>query len=179
MNRISGSRSRSGLLGITLVSAALACACGGARMSVEQASAVLKPKSDLPSREQVDRPDNLVVRIRNVANDGSSFKNYVKLYVNGQEILPAGDVDNVTSLYTYPMRLQEGVYDVRAEYHNVGGWRGKVYEILPDEPVKVLPDKRTVLDVDLSKTDTGGLARSPTYFRLRFEDIDSVSRAGR
>lgn len=154
-------------------------ACGGGRMSVDQASMELAPKSELPAREQVQLPDNFVVKIRNVADDRSSYKNFVKLFVNGREILPAGHVDNVTALYTYPMRLQEGVYEVRAEYHNVGGWRGKVYKIVPDEPVKVLPDKRTILVADLLKNETGGLAESPARFRLRYEDVDVASRARR
>jgi hypothetical protein len=172
-------RARSTLdLGVILGMALLG-ACGGSRMSVEQASLDIAPKSELPARQQVQLPDNFVVKIRNVADDGSSFKNYVRLFVNGHEILPAGQVDNVTSIYTYPMRLQEGVYDVRAEYHNVGGWRGKVYQIVPDEPVQVLPSKRTVLVADLYKNEMGGLAESPTHFQLRYEDVNVASRAAR
>ncbi|RIK80243.1 hypothetical protein DCC62_04085 [candidate division KSB1 bacterium] len=131
----------------------LLAACGSSRLTTDRAYSKLKPKEQLPDREIREMPENLVIKITNVADAGKSFRNFIVLYVNGQEIAPVEKLSNFTSTYTYPMRLQHGVYEVKAEYHVVGFWREQVFDIIVDEPVKVLPDQRTLLQIKLDKDD--------------------------
>lgn len=149
----------------------LLAACGSSRLTTDRAYGKLKPKEQLPDREIREMPENLVIKITNVADAGKSFRNFIVLYVNGQEIAPVEKLSNFTSTYTYPMRLQHGVYDVKAEYHVVGFWREQVFDIIVDEPVKVLPDQRTLLQIKLDKDDRGRLRQNPSRFQLRYEQL--------
>lgn len=145
--------------------------CSGSRLASDRTYESIKPKQQLPERELTEIPENLVVKIENVADAGGSYSNFVRLYVNGREVAPVEEVSNFTSTYSYPMRLQHGVYDVKAEYHVVGYWQEQVFEILPDEPVKVMPNHRTVLTAKLAKTGGGIPIHNPTRFRLRYEKL--------
>lgn len=158
------------LVAVLLLTTLLA-ACGSSRLTTDRAYGKLKPKTQLPDREIREMPENLVIKISNVADAGKSFRNFVVLYVNGQEIAPVEKLSNFTSAYTYPMRLQHGVYEVKAEYHVVGFWREQVFDIIVDEPVKVLPDQRTVLQIKLDKDARGRLRQNPSRFQMRYEQL--------
>jgi len=158
------------LLGALLLAATF-FACGGGRLTTNRTYTEIKPKHQLPERQLRNLPENLYVRIENVADAGKSYRNYVVLYVNGREISPVEKISNFTSTYTYPMRLQHGLYEVKAEYHVVGFWREQVYDILPDEPVKVLPDHRTVLIARLDKDHKGRPRQKVTRFQLSYEKL--------
>jgi hypothetical protein len=157
----------------------LFCACGVKPLTVGDVYMELKPIEQLSERERSNQPDNLVVRIHNVADERASFKNYVVLYVNGRVVQPTERLNNFSSTYSYPMRLREGVYDIRAEYHVVGYWRERVFRLVPDEPIKILPQQRTTLEVRLKKSDKGSLADSQTGFRVRYDDLAAVASQGR
>jgi hypothetical protein len=150
-------------------------ACGAGRLTTERAYSELKPKEQLPEREQRQLPENVLIKIENVADAGRSYRNYVVLFINGREIAPIEKLSNFTSKYTYPLRLQPGVYEVRAEYHVVGFWREQVFDIVPDEPVKVLPGQRTVLVARLDKDHRGRPRQKPVSFQLRFESLNDVA----
>jgi hypothetical protein len=167
-------RRRVAFLGALLLAASLA-ACGGSRVTTDRAYGELKPKKQLPQRELRDLPENFFVKIENVADAGKSYRNFVVLYVNGREISPVEQVSNFTSTYTYPMRLQHGLYEVKAEYHVVGFWREQVFEIVPDEPVKVLPDHRTVLVARLEKDSRGRPVHDRARFKLSYENLASAA----
>lgn len=146
-------------------------ACSGSRLTTDRAARELKPKEQLPERERRNLPNNLIIKIENVANDHESYKNYVVLRINGREIAPVEKISNVTSSYSYPMRLQPGVYEIKAEYHAVGYWREQIFDIVTDEAVKVMPDQRTVLVARLEKNHRGDLAEKPAKFRITYENL--------
>jgi len=156
------------LLLMLLVTALTAC---GSQMTTDRTYGEIKPKQQLPERELRNLPENLIIKIDNVADAGKSYRNYVVLFINGREIAPSAKVNNISSAYSYPMRLQHGLYEVKAEYHVVGFWREQVYEIKPDEPVKIMPDTRTVLAATLEKDHRGRPVQSKLRFRLNYEKV--------
>ncbi|MDZ7360015.1 MAG: PEGA domain-containing protein [candidate division KSB1 bacterium] len=161
----------------TLFLAAGLGACTAGRLTTDRAYSELKPKEQLPEREQRQLPENLLITIENVADAGKSYSNYVVLYINGREVAPVEKLTNMTRKYTYPLRLQHGVYDVRAEYHAVGYWREQVFDIKPDEPVKILPGQRTVLTCRLEKDFKGRPVQKDVSFRLQYEALAEVEAA--
>lgn len=167
---------RAGGLGGLLLCLALVCACGAPRVTSGGAYSQIKPKEELAERELQEQPDNLVVRVFNVADARYSYKNYAVLFINDHEVEPPQGVDNFTSTYEYSMHLQEGVYDVRAEYHVEGGWRKRVVKIVPDEAVKILPNQRTTLEAYIKKDERGALAKPPARFALRYDEILPVAQ---
>jgi len=161
----------------TLFFAAGLAACGAGRLTTDRAYSELKPKEQLPEREQRQLPENLLIKIENVADAGKSYSNYVVLYVNGREVAPIEKLTNMSKKYTYPLRLQHGVYEVRAEYHVVGYWREQVFDIKPDEPVKILPGQRTVLTCRLEKDFKGRPVQKDVSFRLQYEALAEAETA--
>ncbi len=157
------------LLALLLVTLSLA-ACGG-QMTTDRAYGEIKPKQQLPERELRNLPENLLIKIDNVADAGKSYHNYVVLFINGREVAPSEKVTNISSTYSYPIRLQHGLYEIKAEYHVVGFWREQVYEIKPDEPVKIMPDTRTILTATLDKDHRGRPVQSKQRFRLSYEKM--------
>jgi hypothetical protein len=155
---------------LLLVIGLMACT-GSGKLTTDRAYSELKPKEQLPERELRQLPENLLVKIENVADAGKSYRNYVVLYVNGREVAPVEQMSNFLSKYTYPMHLQHGVYEIRAEYHVVGYWREQTFDIIPDEQVKILPGKRTVLNCRLDKDYKGRPANKQVRFRMQYEDI--------
>jgi hypothetical protein len=155
---------------LLLVIGLMACGARG-KLTTDRAYSELKPKEQLPERELRELPENLLIKIENVADAGKSYRNYVVLYVNGREVAPIEQTSNFLSKYTYPMHLQHGVYEVRAEYHVVGYWREQTFDIVPDEQVKVLPGKRTVLACRLDKDYKGRPVNKQVRFRMQYEDI--------
>ncbi|MDZ7292892.1 MAG: PEGA domain-containing protein [candidate division KSB1 bacterium] len=167
-----------GRIGVLLFAAGfMACGAGG-KLTTDRAYRELKPKEQLPERELRQLPENLLIKIENVADAGSSYRNYVVLFINGREIAPIEKLSNFSAKYTYPLRLQHGLYEVRAEYHVVGFWREQVFEILPDEPVKVMPGKRTVLTCRLDKDYKGRPTQKPVRFHLQYENSNDYSEPG-
>ena len=146
-------------------------ACGSSRLTTDRTYQELKPKEQLPERELRNLPKNLIVRIENVADNRQNYKNYVVLRINGREIAPLENISNFSSTYSYPMRLQHGVYEIKAEYHSVGYWREQVFEIVPDEPIKIMPNQRTILEARLAKNHRGELLDDPAMFRVSIENI--------
>ena len=164
------------------LTALLFSACSSGRMSTRRASERLKPAESLPERERSQSPHNLVIRIGNVADSGPSYKNFVTLTINGKEIAPERAEHNLKSDYVYKFHLAPGAYDVKAKYHVVGFWRKRVYQIRTDERVRILPNSRTELSIDLEK-DRGGFPRNKkNFFAIRqfdFGESAVVSEAPR
>jgi hypothetical protein len=145
--------------------------CGGGLLTTDRAAKELKPKQQLPERELRNLPNNLIVRIDNVADDRVSYKNYVVLRINGREIAPVEKISNFSSTYSYPLHLQHGIYEIEAEYHAVGFWREHTYKIVTDEAVRIMPNQRTILEARLEKNHRGELAAKPSKFRLSYENL--------
>lgn len=169
-------------LGALLLAVGLAACGAGGKLTTERAYSELKPKEQLPERELRELPENLLVKIENVADAGKSCRNYVVLHVNGREVAPIEKLTNMSSTYSYPLRLQHGIYEIKAEYHNVGYWREQTFEIKTDEPVKIVPGQRTVLTFRLDKDYKGRPLQKNAQFRMRYEpmaeggEIASVAR---
>lgn len=171
-------RSFSAKAGMLFLAAGFAACGSGGKLSTDRAYSELKPKEQLPERELRALPENLLVKIENVADAGKSYQNYVLLYVNGREVAPIEKLTNMTSTYSYPLRLQHGVYEIKAEYHSVGYWREQTFEIKTDEPVKIMPGQRTVLICRLDKDYKGRPIQKNVQFRTRYETMaDAVETA--
>lgn len=163
--------------GALLLAAGLAACGAGGTLTTDRAYSELKPKEQLPERELRDLPENLLVKIENVADASKSYRNFVVLYVNGREIAPIEKLTNMSSTYTYPLRLQHGVYEVRAEYHTVGYWREQTFNIKTDEAVKIVPGQRTVLTCRLDKDYKGQPVQKNVQFRMQYEPITEAAEA--
>lgn len=164
-------------LSLLLLFAGGLAACGGSRMSTMTASQRLKPAQALPEREHRQLPVNLTITISNVADAKSSYQNFIRLFINGREIAPEQPENNVKATYRYNLRLQPGIYEVKAEYHAVGFWRERVYDIGTDEPVKILPDQRTDLSIALKKDSRGFLRDGRSNFAIAYTALDAAPPA--
>jgi len=156
-------------VGTLLLAAGLAACGSGGKLTTNRAYSELKPKEQLPERELRELPENLLVKIENVADAGKSYRNYVVFYVNGREVAPIEKLTNMSSTYSYPLRLQHGVYEIKAEYHSVGYWREQTFDIKTDEPVKIVPGQRTVLTCRLDKDYKGRPIQKNVQFRMKYE----------
>jgi hypothetical protein len=149
----------------------LLAGCGGGRLAIDEAYSVLRPVKQLELPEQVS--DNLVIIVSNVADEGSSYKNYAQVYVNDKLILPNWLASNVQKDYTYRLRLRPGYYDVRAEYFAYVGWGEESYELISRELVRVMPDRRTILTCNITKKPNGEPVNKPMYFKASSESFDT------
>jgi hypothetical protein len=174
-NRYSWQRFVANVGTLFLVAGLAACASG--KLSTDRAYRELKPKEQLPERELRELPENLLVKIENVADAGKSYRNYVVLYVNGREVAPVEKLTNMSSTYSYPLRLQHGVYEIKAEYHSVGYWREQTFDIKTDEPVKIVPGQRTVLICRLDKDYKGRPIQKNVQFRMTYEAMAEASES--
>jgi len=159
-----------------LIAAILVWGCGGSRLTTRQAGEKLKPIAVLPEREQAQMPENLIIRIENVADNAGSYKNYATLRINGREITPDKTISNFTANYDYALRLPYGVYEIEGEYHVVGFWKEASYPIRVDEQVKVMPGTVTRVTAHINKDYRGFPSEKKLYFALRYEDLSSEMR---
>ncbi len=136
----------------------------------------IKPAAPLPEAIAKKQPVNLFVKIENVADLRTSYKNHLDLFVNNFLIVPEQEITNVTSNYTYRLSLQPGIYKVKALYYASTGWEEKAFKILTrDEQVMVFPDKKAVLKITLRKDSWGAPVDKVTYFDVSYEPIESVN----
>ncbi len=134
----------------------------------------IKPAAPLPEAVTKKQPINLVVKIYNVADTRTSYKNHLDLFINKFLVLPNDEITNITSDYHYRLSLQPGIYKIKALYYASTGWQEKAYKILPrDEQVMIFADKRAVLKVALRKDSWGAPVDKITYFELSYEPLDT------
>lgn len=160
------------------VAAIFILGCGSSRLTTRQANEELQPRAPLPEREQAQLPENLFIRIENVADEGGSYKNYATLRINGREIAPDEAVSNFTSDYDFALRLQYGIYEIEGEYHVVGFWKEVSYPIRTDEPVKIMPGKKALLTAHIEKDWHGFPIEKSMRFALRYEDLPTGAAVG-
>jgi len=163
---------------LSFIAAFVFAGCSSSRLTRQNAGQVLKPVATLPEREASQLPVNLLIRIENVADAASSYRNYVVLKINGKEVAPDEPENNMKANYKYSLSLQPGVYNVEAKYHVVGFWKERVYKIETDEPVKILPGKRTVLSIRLDKDNQGFPLTKANMFTLRYQDLNAGALVG-
>lgn len=153
-----------------LIAITVLVGCKG-RVTVDEAYHALRPVKQLELPDQVE--ENLVVIIENVADEGSSYKNYVELYINDHPIDPDWLVSNVQNDFVYKFRLRPGYYDVRANYFAYIGWGEDKYEIKSEEFIRVQHDKRTVVTAEIVKKPNGEPVNKTMYFDSKLEELSA------
>jgi len=149
----------------------IGCA-GTQRIKFDEAYLRIKPAAPLPEAVAKKQPVNLYVKIENVADARTSYKNHLDLYVNNFLIEPEQEITNVTSDYIYRLSLQPGIYKIKAIYHASTGWEEKSFKILPrDAQVMIFPDKKLVLKVSLKKDSWGAPVDKVTNFNVAYEAL--------
>ncbi len=149
----------------------ISCA-GHQRIKYNETFLRIKPSAPLPEAIAKKQPVNLMIKIENVADMRTSYKNRLDLFVNNFLIEPEQEITNVTSDYIYRLSLQPGIYKVKALYYASTGWQEKAFKILPrDEQVMVFPDKKAVLKVTLRKDSWGAPVDKVTHFEISYESL--------
>ncbi|MBN1155781.1 hypothetical protein JXB12_12755 [candidate division KSB1 bacterium] len=131
----------------------------------------IKPIAPLAEYEQQNMPHNLIVKIENVADMNDSYKNRIQLYVNNYRITP-DESYNFKEDYEYKMKLQPGVYKVKAKYYAYSGWKEEAFTINTREDLKVYLDKIALLTIRLKKNHWGAPVDDKTYFTVQYEPIN-------
>ena len=149
--------------------------CKGS-VSVDEAYNAIRPVKQLELPDQVQ--DNLVVVIENVADEGSSYKNRVDLYINDRKIDPNWLVSNVQNRFIYKFRIRPGYYEIRAEYHAYIGWGEDSYKIESEELVRVQHDQRTIVTAEIVKKPNGEPVNKTMYFVASQEGFSGSSDSG-
>jgi len=149
----------------------ISCA-GTQRIKYNETFLRIKPSAPLPEAIAKKQPVNLFIKIENVADMRTSYKNRLDLFVNKFLIEPEQEITNITSDYIYRLSLQPGIYKVKALYYASTGWEEKAFKILPrDEQVMVFPDKKAVLKVTLRKDSWGAPVDKITHFEVSYESL--------
>jgi hypothetical protein len=142
-------------------------------ITVDEAYNALRPVKQLELPDQV--VDNLVVEIANVADQSSSYKNRVDLFINDYPIDPDWLVSNVQNKYVYKFRLRPGYYQIRAQYHAYIGWGEDAYKIISEELIRVQHDQRTIVAADIVKKPNGEPVNKIMYFTSKVVNLDASS----
>ncbi len=155
-----------------IVSVLFLFGCKG-QVSVDEAYNAIRPVKQLELPDQV--VDNLVIIIENVADESSSYKNTLDLYINDHKINPDWLVSNVQNEYVYKMRMRPGYYEIKAFYNAYVGWGEDKYQIVSEDLIRVQHDKRTVVRADIVKKPNGEPVNRTMYFSAKLEDLDAKS----
>jgi hypothetical protein len=153
-----------------LFSVMLLIGCKG-QVSVDEAYNAIRPVKQLELPDQVD--ENLVIIIENVADETSSYKNTLDLYINDHKINPDWLVSNVQNKYVYKMRMRPGYYELRGSYNAYVGWGEDKYEIISEDLIRVQHDKRTVVTAEIVKKPNGEPVNKTMYFSSKLEELGS------
>lgn len=147
--------------------------CAGTqRIKYDETFLRVKPAAPLPEAVAKKQPVNLYIKIENVADARTSYKNRLDLFVNNFLIEPEQEITNVTSDYIYRLSLQPGIYKIKALYYASTGWEEKSFKILPrDAQVMIFPDKKLVMKVSLRKDSWGAPVDKVTNFDVAYEAL--------
>ena len=130
----------------------------------------IKPIAPLSELDNSSLPDNLIIIVDNVADMNNSYKNRLILYINKYLIEP-DEVYNYKNTYKYNLKLQPGVYKVKAVYYAHSGWTEQGFDIKTRENVKIFLDKKAILKVKLEKNHWGAPVDKVTYFDVKYEPL--------
>jgi hypothetical protein len=156
-----------GFIGLAIVLAG----CNRGQVSVDETYAAMRPLKQLELPDQVT--DNLVIIVSNVADQSSSYKNYIELEINDRKVRPNWDVSNIENTYTYRLRLRPGYYKVKAHYYAYIGWGEDRYPIETEDLVQVTSLQRTVLTCNIVKRPNGEPVDKKMYFKTQNEPFDT------
>ncbi|NOY58999.1 MAG: hypothetical protein GXO75_08710 [Calditrichaeota bacterium] len=157
------------LFAFVISSLVIIAGCAGGKITVDQAYRELTPVKQLELPEQIT--DNLVIKISNVADDGSSYKNHLNLYINDKLIQPDWAVSNIENTFTYKLKLKPGYYKVRAEYFAYIGWGEEKFSIMTQKLVRITHDRRTFLKCNIAKEPNGTPVNKKMYFKVNTEPL--------
>lgn len=141
------------------------------QIKADESYTKIKPIAPLPEYEQMNFPHNMTIVVDNVADMTNSYKNHLKVYVNKYLIKP-DEIFNYKSTYKYNLKLQPGIYEVRAVYYANTGWKEDSYNIKSRDNVKVYLNKKALLNVTLKKDHQGAPVDKVTYFDLDYKALD-------
>jgi len=156
-----------GFIGLAIILAG----CNRGQVSVDETYAAMRPLKQLELPDQVT--DNLVIIVSNVADQSSSYKNYIELEINDRKVRPNWDVSNIENTYTYRLRLRPGYYKVKAHYYAYIGWGEDRYPIETEDLVQVTSLQRTVLTCNIVKRPNGEPVDKKMYFKTQNEPFDT------
>ncbi|MBN2009245.1 hypothetical protein JW960_07855 [candidate division KSB1 bacterium] len=156
---------------IVLVALSVSQCSWNRQINQDETYDAIKPVAPLPEYERSGLPVNVEVSIKNVADMNNSYKNTIDLYVNDYIINP-DNVFNYKSNYTYQMRLQPGIYKIKAVYHANTGWQEKKFTISTQEPVKVYLDKKLELSLTLEKNWWGAPQEKHPKFNVEYASLE-------
>ncbi|RPI00217.1 MAG: PEGA domain-containing protein [Calditrichaeota bacterium] len=146
--------------------------CKG-HITVDEAYNALDPVKQLELPDQIQ--ENLVVVIDNVADESSSYKNRIELFINDYPIDPNWLISNVQNRYVYNFRLKPGYYSIHARYYAYVGWGEDQFDLVSEELVRVQHDKRTILSTVIAKKPNGEPVNKITYFKQTREDLSTLN----
>lgn len=158
------------LCALTMLMLTVLISCKG-HITIDEAYNALDPVKQLELPDQVQ--ENLVVVIDNVADESSSYKNRVELFINDHPIDPNWLISNIQNRYVYNFRLKPGYYTVHARYYAYVGWGEDQFELMSQELVRVQHDKRSILSTTIAKKPNGEPVNKITYFKQTMEDLST------
>ncbi len=143
--------------------------CSGSLDSIE-AFEQLIPVEDLP---EPTLEHNVVVNLNNVADTGTSYKNWAQLYINGPEIEMNQEQKGYKQDYHYHLILRPGVYEIKAKNIARIGDDSRTYTLsTSDEKFRVYPSQRTVLEITLDKKLNGELRSESGILEEKREPLE-------
>lgn len=162
------------IAGLFLMTLIIVTGCSKGHLTVDEAYNELRPVKQLELPEQIS--ENLVVIIDNVADEGTSYKNRVELFINNKKIDPDWLVSNVQDKYIYKLRVRPGYYKVKAYYYAYVGWGEDRYEIESNELVRVQHDKQTTVSCTIVKKPNGEPINKTMYFDVTQDDFEAPQK---
>lgn len=159
-----------------LIACIMTLSCSGSAVNLQDSYQKLSPQKPVEFPEPAQ--DNLIVTISNIADDRSSYKNRIEMYVNQKKIEPSWLRSNLDRKNVYSLRLKPGYYDIQAVYYAMVGWGEEKYVITNPDLISVLPDQRTELACILTKKSNGTPVNRNPKFVVSYQPLGPVNSAG-
>ena len=154
-----------------LLAIALTLGCASSKITLDEAYQALRPVKQLELPEQTT--ENLIITISNVADEGSSYKNRLEVFVNDKLLMPNWTVSNVENEFVYLLRLRPGYYQVKAHYYAFIGWSEEKYLIQSQDLVPVFAEKVTRLEHRIEKQSNGEPINKKMFFKSKTEPVQA------
>jgi len=118
---------------------------------------------------------NLVVEIKNVADQGVQHHNTTLLVLNRRIVFPASRIDSLTNTHHYYLYLPPGKHTISGRYHLINRWDNQEY-ILSTATDSILTrlDQRRTAAITLQKKPNGRLKRAKNCFQESIEAIQPI-----
>jgi len=145
--------------------------CASSRVKPQQSYDKLRPIDIVPLTTSAP---NLVIQLNHVADTPKHTPKNVKLFVNDKEILPEADTRLAEGNLIYQLQLADGVYKIKAVYRFKSFWKDKEHNITTkDGKVRIYPNQRTRLVIDLDRKPNGDLKKQKNYFTEMVEALST------